>query len=105
MKIYREMIVHWVNEIWYSDTEIKKESIFNSFKKSGITLKLDGSKDDMIDVVYEDEKEFINPLSSSGDGVYIITFPYFGAGAPAQGELKGLISKNGKCFNNKVFNF
>ena len=31
-KIDREMIVHWVNEIWYSDTEIKKESIFNSFK-------------------------------------------------------------------------
>ena len=23
-KIDREMIVHWVNEIWYSDTDIKK---------------------------------------------------------------------------------
>ena len=32
----------------------------------------------------------MNPLNSQGDGVYIITFPYFGAGAPAQGELKEL---------------
>ena len=33
----------------------------------------------------------INPLSSPGEGVYKNTFPYFGAGAPAQSELKGLI--------------
>ena len=54
------MIVIWVYEIQYSDTEIKKESIFNSFKKSGITLKLDGSEDEMVDETYEGEKEFIN---------------------------------------------
>ena len=59
-KIDREMLVHWIYEIWYSDTEIKKESIINSFKKSGIILILDGSEKDIIDEVYEDEEEFIN---------------------------------------------
>ena len=41
---------------------LKNESIFNSFKKSGITLKLDGSEDGMIDEVYENENEFINEM-------------------------------------------
>ena len=44
------------------------------------------------------DKEIIfylfNPLSSPGDGAYIITFPYFGSGDPAQGGLKGLINKD-----------
>ena len=66
-KIERKMILHKANEIWYSDTEIKKESILNSFKKSGITLKLDGSEDDMIDEVYENENEFINANDNKTD--------------------------------------
>ena len=46
---------------------LKNESIFNSFKKSGITLKLDGSEDDMIDEVYENENEFINANDNKTD--------------------------------------
>ena len=33
----------------------------------------------------------INPLTSSGEGVTVFTYPYLSAGAPAQGEAKGLI--------------
>lgn len=61
------MIVHWVNDIWYLDTDIKKESIFNFFKKSGITLRLDGSEEYMIDEVYEDEKGFIDANDNKTD--------------------------------------
>ena len=33
----------------------------------------------------------INPLTSPGEGVTVFTSPYLSAGAPAQGEAKGLI--------------
>ena len=33
----------------------------------------------------------INPLASLGEGVSTLTSPYLSAGAPAQGEAKGLI--------------
>ena len=38
-------------------------------------------------------KIIINPLTSPGEGVTIFTYPYLSAGAPAQGEAKGLIIK------------
>ena len=33
----------------------------------------------------------INPLTSPGEGVTVFTSPYLSAGAPTQGEAKGLI--------------
>ena len=36
-------------------------------KKSGITLKLDGSEDDMVEEAYESEKEFINANDNKTD--------------------------------------
>ena len=35
-------------------------------------------------------KEFINPLTSTGEGDTVFTSPYLSAGAPEQGEAKGL---------------
>ena len=34
---------------------------------------------------------FINPLTSPGEVVTVFTSPYLSAGAPAQGEAKGLM--------------
>ena len=34
------------------------------------------------------------PSTSPGEGVAVFTYPYLSAGAPAQGEAKGLIKKN-----------
>ena len=34
---------------------------------------------------------FINPLTSPGEVVTVFTYPYLSAGAPALGEVKGLI--------------
>ena len=36
----------------------------------------------------------LNPLASPGEGATVFTYPYLSAGAPAQGEAKGLIDKN-----------
>ena len=36
----------------------------------------------------------INPLTSPGEGVTVFTYPYLSAGAPAQGESKGLMKLN-----------
>ena len=38
-------------------------------------------------------KFMINPLASPGEGVTVFTSPYLSAGAPAQGEVKGLITR------------
>jgi hypothetical protein len=35
----------WIDEIWYSDNYLKKETIINGFRKSGMSLALDGSED------------------------------------------------------------
>ena len=32
----------WIDEIWYSDSYLKKETIINGFCKSGMSLALDG---------------------------------------------------------------
>ena len=40
----------------------------------------------------------INPLTSSDEGVTIFTSPYLSAGAPEQGEAKGLINYSKKFF-------
>ena len=37
---------------------------------------------------------FINPLTLPREGVTVFTSPYLNAGAPAQGEVKGLINFN-----------
>ena len=34
----------------------------------------------------------INPLASPGEAVSAFTYPYLSAGAPAPGEVKGLIT-------------
>ena len=36
-------------------------------------------------------KDFINPLTSSGEGVTVFTYPYLSEGVPALGEAKRLI--------------
>ena len=46
LKDRRHFIVNAVNDIWYDDRQIKKESIINSFFKASITFRLDGSDDD-----------------------------------------------------------
>ena len=38
-------------------------------------------------------RRFINPLTSPGEGVTVLS-PYLSAGAPAQGEAKGLIENH-----------
>jgi len=40
-----ENILTWIDEIWYSNNYLKKETIINGFRKSGISLALDGSED------------------------------------------------------------
>ena len=35
----------WIDEIWYSDNYLKKETIINGFRKSGMSLALDCSED------------------------------------------------------------
>ena len=35
--------------------------------------------------------KLINPLTSPGEGVTAFTSPYLSAGAPEEGEVKGLI--------------
>ena len=37
LKIAKSTIIKWVDEIWYSDSIITNEMIFNSFKFSGIS--------------------------------------------------------------------
>ena len=49
---------------------------------------------------------FINPLTSPGEGVTVFTSPYLSAGAPALGEVKGLINIFSlKIINLNFFNF
>ena len=45
---------------------------------------------------------FINPLNSPEEGVTVFTSPYLSAGAPAQGEAKGLINLNNIIFSLKI---
>ena len=46
LKVAKSTFIKWVDEIWYSDSIITNEMIFNSFKFSGISSSLDGSEDD-----------------------------------------------------------
>ena len=46
LKVAKSTIIELVDEIWYSDSIIANEMIFNSFKFSGISSSLDGSEDD-----------------------------------------------------------
>ena len=46
LKVAKSTIIEWVDEIWYSDSIITNEMIFNSFKFSGISSSFDGSEDD-----------------------------------------------------------
>ena len=38
----REDIIEWANSIWYSEEIISQVTIINGFRKSGISLPLDG---------------------------------------------------------------
>ena len=40
---------------------------------------------------YFNNSNNINPLTSPGEVVTVFAYPYLSAGAPAQGETKGLI--------------
>ena len=40
----REDILNWIDEIWYGENFVKKITIVNGFRKSGISLALDGSE-------------------------------------------------------------
>ena len=41
----RDDILNWIDEIWYGKNFVKKITIVNGFRKSGISLALDGSED------------------------------------------------------------
>ena len=47
----------------------------------------------------EVHKKIINPLASPGEEVSAFTYLYLSAGAPAQGEAKGLRTKNKFLYN------
>lgn len=42
----RQKIIEQINQIWWDDNEITKESITNSCHKAGISLKRDGTEDE-----------------------------------------------------------
>ena len=65
-KVSQNDLINWVWEVWYSKS-ISSNMIRKSFKAAGITLNLDGSKDEMFvanskllendqEMVYEDEQ-------------------------------------------------
>ena len=37
-KSSRDDILKWLDEVWYSEEEIRKKTIINGFRKSGISL-------------------------------------------------------------------
>ena len=47
-KINRELILEWINKVWYSNEYIKKDNIINTFKACGISNNLNGSEDSLI---------------------------------------------------------
>ena len=46
--------------IWYSDEEITKTAIINSFKKSWISVSLYGSEDEKTNYALDNKEEIIN---------------------------------------------
>ena len=49
-KVSKEAIVKFVYNSWWNEKDgIKKEFIINSFRKSWIKLKIDGSEDDLFE--------------------------------------------------------
>ena len=47
-KINRELILEWINKVWYSNEYIKKDNIINTFKSCGISNNLNGLEDSLI---------------------------------------------------------
>ena len=47
-KINRELILEWINKVWYSNEYIKKDNIINTFKSRGISNNLNGLEDSLI---------------------------------------------------------
>ena len=45
IKVSKSSIIEQIDELWYSDSAIANEIIFNSFKYSVISNSLDGSED------------------------------------------------------------
>ena len=47
-KIYieKELLINWINDIWFSDSSIKKDTITNACYKCILTLSLDCSNEE-----------------------------------------------------------
>ena len=58
----RETVINWVHQIWFSDEIINKNIIYNGFKKSGISLSLDGSEDNQFNIDINEENEIIEEI-------------------------------------------
>ena len=48
--IERQNIIRWVYKVWTNDKLITKESIVNSFKKSGISLNSDQTEEHLFEI-------------------------------------------------------
>ena len=74
-KVNKEDIVNWICEVWYDEKLITKSIIYNSFKYSGLSNKIDGSEDWMIkisdflknktDDVNEEDELLINDINNT----------------------------------------
>ena len=43
-KVTRDMVIDWIQDIWYNSKAINKDLIYKSFRTCGLTNKLDGSE-------------------------------------------------------------
>ena len=70
IKIKKEKIINWINDIWNNNLLIKTETVFNSFKIAGITNSMDGSEDDYFvwpDNYFPNVEKKIDESDSSSD--------------------------------------
>ena len=49
-KVNKEDIINWICDVWYDEKLITKSIIYNSFKFSGLSNKIEGSEDWMIKI-------------------------------------------------------
>ena len=64
VKVSQEDIISWVGETWY-DHKISAEIVSKSFKKTGITLNLDGGEDELFigyNKLLEDDQEMVEEV-------------------------------------------
>ena len=67
-KVEKEDIINWIGDIWYDDTIISKNIIYNSFKVCGLSNNINGTEDHLIKC-FEFLKNKINEISED-DEIY-----------------------------------